>query len=166
MEQQPTNPQRPMVDDVKPPVSETPKIPTDVAASIQEAPPAAPVAQANVKQPPAEESSEVSAETKPEDPAPEPEPSSTKTSSATNKRPLAMVVVVLLVGLSLAGLSVFAYMMTNNNTDETAANSSATSSQTAPAVTEVTEDIDQALEALDPDAEFSETELSDETLGL
>lgn len=165
MEQQPTNPQRPMVDDVKPPVSETPQIPSDVVASIQEAPVSSPMAQSNVVQPPAEETPEASSESSADDTASQAEAASPQTSPTTSKRPLIMVITALLVGLALAGLSVFAYLSTNK-TEEPVADTAATSDQAAPAVTEVTEDIDQTLQTLDAETDFSKTELSDEALGL
>lgn len=89
-----------------------------------------------------------------------------------NGKPMRMIVLVLLVGIGLAGLSVYAYMATNK-ADAPAVETGTSTPQTgqqevAPDVTvdSAVQEIDQALNQLDSEADFADSDLTDETIGL
>lgn len=80
------------------------------------------------------------------------------------RAPRAVIAVALIVGLSLAGLTVFAYLKDSN--------------RASPAVSDHTghvqpEEVDTSIKAvedelntLDDDTDFNDTDINDETLGL
>lgn len=81
------------------------------------------------------------------------------------KRPVVAIAAALIISVGLIGLTIFTYL---NNQDQPAATPTTerTESVTADDVEAVTEDADAALEGLDDAADFNDTELSDDTLGL
>lgn len=92
------------------------------------------------------------------------------------------IVMVLVIGLMLAGIAVYVYMSTSNNTAElnsslptqsasnSAANESKDASKTAPAteqdVDATTKKVDETLQSLDDTSDLNEDQISDQALGL
>lgn len=81
--------------------------------------------------------------------------------------PLAAIIAAVVVAVGLAGLTVFAYMkqQESNKPVPAADNSSAQQETPTQEVDTTDQEIDEALKASD-EADFSESELSDESLGL
>ncbi len=82
--------------------------------------------------------------------------------------PKAAIVVAIVIALALAGLTVFAYLKTQNGADSKTPSTSTDSSQKA-----TTDDVDQATKAIDDSAnstndttDFPANELSDQSLNL
>ena len=83
------------------------------------------------------------------------------------KTPIGVILVAILVGLSLCGLTVFAYMKTKdtpvtNNGQNTQTQQKATSGD----VDDTTDGIDESLKSVDDAQDFNDTDLSDTNLGL
>lgn len=164
----------PMVD-VKPPEPTTPQVPEDIAASIHEsemqvasAPQSSAPATDEVRQPPAATESEADNKAQEEQEAPVPEQNNkVASSSEANKKPMAMVIAAILVGFGLAALSVYAYMATNQDENNGAADSQQVEGQnTVTLIDDTTAEIDRALDSVATENDFADASLSDETLGL
>ncbi len=86
--------------------------------------------------------------------------------------PVAAVVVAIIVTLVLSGLVIFTFIKSKNDTnlgETTSTNSktTATKPQASPAdVDQATSDIDTSLSSIDDAADFSATNISDQSLGL
>jgi CBS-domain-containing membrane protein len=88
------------------------------------------------------------------------------------------VLATVIIGAILAGIAVYVYISTTNNTEESNNVSSQPSktsddkaqTPTAPATTDdvdaVNQEVDEAIQALDEATDFPEEDLSDESLGL
>lgn len=91
-------------------------------------------------------------------------------SAAKKDRTMLLVTAALVVSLTLAGLSIFAYMQTQNNQLVTQPVAETTDKSTVPAeaaeIEEAITEIDESIKAADDDADFAESDLSDEELGL
>jgi len=95
----------------------------------------------------------------------------TDSSTPKHKKPIGVIVVAVLVALGLAGLSVYMYM---KNQPEPIDNNAATADPTdeknteatPESVDDATQEIDESMDSLDDNTDFSESELSDDTLGL
>lgn len=90
----------------------------------------------------------------------------------TSGVPMAAVLVAIIVTLALSGLVIFTFNKSKNDTnlgETTSTNSKTTITkpQASPAdVDQATSDIDTSLSSLDEAADFSATEISDQSLGL
>lgn len=112
--------------------------------------------------------------------APEPVPSaapehSLLSAQASHKsdKPIAVIIVAVLVAMSLIAVTVFAYMKTQNDThpeaNHTTTSPGGTHQQAAVTPNDVdttSKEVDQTLSSLDDAKDFPDTELSDQALGL
>jgi uncharacterized protein HemX len=87
-----------------------------------------------------------------------------------NRAPVAVIVIAIVVCIGLIGLTVFAFLKTNetetSNTDSNSSNQSQSEPATQEDVDSASQAVDQELETLNDDQDYTDTELSDQTLGL
>lgn len=83
------------------------------------------------------------------------------------RAPIAAIVVAIFVSVGLIGLTIFAYNRQQAG-DSPVANTTeeSSTSETSQTVQDSTESIDETLNSLDDTTDFSETDLSDQTLNL
>lgn len=82
-----------------------------------------------------------------------------------NKAPVGAIILAIIVAGALAAATIFAYRQTNNLATET--NTAKTEEATTESdIEDVSGEIDQTVSELDESKDFSESELSDTTLGL
>lgn len=90
---------------------------------------------------------------------------------AHHKKPVVAIVVAIIVGLSLIALTVFAYMQTKDGTKDTGDTHTETPTHQEPKASttdtdEATKQVDDTLGTIDDTKDLSETDLSDQSLGL
>lgn len=85
-----------------------------------------------------------------------------------SKAPIGVIVTAILVGACLIGVAVFGYLKTHEDSKVTKQESTSEKTQavTADEVDSSVSDADDALNSLDEAADFSDSALSDEILGL
>lgn len=88
-----------------------------------------------------------------------------------HKKPIGVIVIAAIVAIGLIGLSVYMYINSqpkpiDNSADTTDQTEEKKEEATPEAVDETTKEIDDNMDGLDDNADFSESELSDDTLGL
>ena len=82
------------------------------------------------------------------------------------KTPVAAIVIALLVGGGLIGLTIFGYMKTQDKENVATPDTTTSETVTADDVNSTVTTTDEALEALDDTADFNEADFSDDALGL
>ena len=88
---------------------------------------------------------------------------------AHHKKPVLAIVVAIIIGLSLIGLTVFAYMQTKDGTKDAGDHGTEThqeSGASAADVDDTTKQVDDTLNTVDDTKDMPETDLTDQSLGL
>lgn len=83
----------------------------------------------------------------------------------TSKTPVGVILVAIIVGLSLSGLTVFAYMKTKD-TPPVKQNTQSQQKATSGDVDDTTKGVDESLKSVDDTQDFNDSDLSDTNLGL
>lgn len=83
-----------------------------------------------------------------------------------SKTPIGVILLAIIVGLSLCGLTVFAYMKTKDTPKINDQSSQTQQKATSGDVDDTTKGVDESLKSVDDAQDFNESELSDTNLGL